>query len=152
MRKTQYIALLPALLLLGSCHKEEINGCGEPAPEGYRVFIRSLAHTEPFSSDSPEPRLLSVDNEGQVCANYQLLTTLQRNGNQLRLTYRGVREPDFCLTSTGYAQSLISLRNLDPQVYQLEITVRQRRTTGTLDLTVTPARLTIADTTVATVR
>lgn len=143
--------LLPVLLLLAGCRKDEVSGCGEPAPAGYRVFITSTTYAPSSSPASSAPHLVSVDNVEYPNLGVKLLTSLERTGNVLRLNYCGVTGGG-PLTALGPAGSAVSLAGLPPQVYQLEITVRQRRTTGILDLTVSPARLTIADTTVAAVR
>jgi len=50
------------------------------------------------------------------------------------------------------ANSRVSLRTLPPRVYQFDLTMRHRCTTGTLDLTIAPGRLRTAHSTVAAVR
>ena len=153
--------LLAASLLLLGCRKSDDPGlapgegtrlaaeadCGPPAPGGYRVLLRA----QPQAVQLPgtvETFLLSKDNGVYSSGGDHLLTSLSRAGDVLSLRYCGVLH-DGLTDDLGPARSSVSLQDLPPQVYRLRITVRNRHTTGTLDLSTAPARLRIADTTVA---
>ncbi|UYZ63557.1 hypothetical protein [Hymenobacter weizhouensis] len=147
--KNKITPALLGLLLAGatSCKESSDN---EPKPSSnYRVFL-SVKSPAPGTTSPRELR--STDSEEYSCANYELLTTLQRQGNTLRLDYTGAKAPEICLTALGPAFSLTSLQELPAQRYDLHITVKGRHTTGVLDLTTSPIQLSIADTTVAAVR
>lgn len=152
----ELLCLLAGLALVvaaAGCRKEDIpiDACGTPARAGYRVFIHSELNPDVPAQSTPEPQLFTFDNQFQPSAGFELITSLQRQGNVLRLCYCRIIEKGGADISSP-ARSVVSLLNLPAQVYQLDISVRNRHTTGTLDLTALPARLTIADTTVAMVR
>ena len=123
--------------------------CGAPGPSGYQVLLRTQQQAVQLPG-TVETFLFSKDNVFNTSGSDHLIASLIRQGDLLSLRYCGVVH-DGLTTDIGPAQSAISLQDLPAQVYRLRITVRNRHTTGTLDLTTTPARLSIADTTVAAV-
>lgn len=154
--------LLAASLLLLGCRKSDDpslapsegpalaaeEGCGTPGPSGYRVLLRTQQQAVQLPG-TVETFLLSKDNVFNASGGDHLVASLLRQeDNVLSLRYCGVVH-DGLTADIGPARSTISLQDLPPQVYRLRITVRDRHTTGTLDLTTAPARLSIADTTVA---
>jgi hypothetical protein len=156
MKLTTLSTLLVLLLgLTASCKNDQEDAavaCGTPAPTGYRVFLQ-VKQDPPITSSAPsELALYSNDSEDYTCGNYMLLTSLQRNGNTIHLDYCGIDAPTVCLASIGPAVNITSLQDIPVQRYNLNINVRGRTTTGSLDLTTSPASLTIADPTVAAVR
>ncbi|MFD1470656.1 hypothetical protein ACFQ48_20690 [Hymenobacter caeli] len=154
--------LLAASLALFSCSKSDDpglapgegaelateNGCGAPGPSGYQVLLRTQQQAVQLPG-TVETFLLSKDNVFNASGSDHLVASLLRQeDNVLSLRYCGVVH-DGLTADIGPARSTISLQDLPPQVYRLRITVRDRHTTGTLDLRTTPARLSFADTTVA---
>ncbi|OGX92270.1 hypothetical protein [Hymenobacter coccineus] len=124
--------------------------CGAPGPSGYQVLLRTQQRAVQLPG-TVETFLLSKDNVFNTSGGDHLTASLTRQDDDvLSLRYCGVMR-DGATTAPGPAQSAISLQDLPVQVYRLHITVRNRHTTGTLDLTTTPARLSFADTTVAAV-
>lgn len=122
--------------------------CGAPAPSGYRVLLRTQQQAVQLPG-TVETFLLSKDNGTYSSGGDHLITGFSREGDVLSLRYCGVVY-DGLTANPGPARNTISLQDLPPQVYRLRVTVRNRHTTGTLDLSTTPARLSLADTTVAT--
>ncbi|TPG66657.1 hypothetical protein [Hymenobacter nivis] len=156
--------LLAASLALFSCRKSDDpslapsegvalaaeEDCGTPGPSGYLVLLRTQQQAVQLPG-TVETFLLSKDNVFNTSGNDHLIASLSRQeGDVLSLHYCGVVH-DGMTANAGPARSSISLQDLPAQVYRLRITVRNRHTTGTLDLTTTPARLSFADTTVAAV-
>ena len=153
--------LFAASLLLLGCQKSDDPGltpgegselaaeadCGPAAPGGYRVLLRAQQQAVQLPG-TVETFLLSKDNLVNPSGGDHLLSSLSQEGDVISLRYCGVRH-DGLTANSGPARSTVSLQDLPPQVYRLRITVRNRHTTGTLDLSTTPARLSIADTTVA---
>ena len=153
--------LLAASLALFSCRKSDDpslapgegaalaaeGDCGVPGPSGYRVMLRTQQQAVQLPG-TVETFLLSKDNGLYSNGGARLIASLIRQDDVISLRYCGVINDGLTAVSSS-AQSAISLQDLPPQVYRLRITVRDRHTTGTLDLRTTPARLSFADTTVA---
>ena len=153
--------VLAASLLLSGCHKSDDPkpigsegsdlvaeaGCGTPGPAGYRVLLRTQSQAVQLPG-TVETLLLSKDNGVYSSGGAELIASLVRQDDVISLRYCGVIDEGLTAVISS-AQSAVSLQDLPLQVYRLRITVRNRHTTGTLDLTTTPARLSIADTTVA---
>lgn len=154
--------LFAASLALFSCRKSDDpslapgegsalaaeDGCGTPGPSGYRVLLRTQQQAVQLPG-TVETFLLTQDNQRYSSGSDHLIASLTRQENDvLNLRYCGVVH-DGMTTDLGPARSAISLQDLPAQVYRLRITVRNHHTTGTLDLTTTPAHLSFADTTVA---
>lgn len=123
--------------------------CGAPGPSGYLVLLRTQQQAVQLPG-TVETFLLSKDNVFNTSGSDHLIASLTRQDDVLSLHYCGVLH-DGITADLGPARSTISLQDLPAQVYRLRITVRNRHTTGTLDLTTTPARISIADPTVAAV-
>ena len=153
--------LLAASLALLSCRKSDDpvpgaeaglaaqENCGEPAPSGYRVLLRTQQQAVQLPG-TVETFLLSKDNLVNSSGSDKLITSLIRQDDVINLRYCGVVN-DGMTTDLGPARSAVNLQELPARRYQLRITVRDRHTTGTLDLSTVPAHLSIADTTVAAV-
>ncbi len=152
--------LFAASLALFSCRKADDpapgaetaalaaqEGCGTPAPSGYRVLLRTEQQAVRLPG-TVETFLLSKDNLVNPSGSDQLTTSLTRQDDVISLRYCGVVHSGLT-ADLGPARSAVNLQDLPPQLYRLRITVRDRHTTGTLDLRTTPARLSFADTTVA---
>lgn len=154
--------LLAASLALFSCRKSDDpsltpsegaalaaeENCGAPGPSGYRVLLRTQQQAVQLPG-TVETFLLSKDNGVYSSGGDHLMASfIRQDDNVISLRYCGVVH-DGLTADLGPAHSATSLQDLPAQVYRLRITVRDRHTTGTLDLTTTPARLSLADTTVA---
>ncbi len=144
-RKSDDPSLAPGA---GSAQLAAEEDCGAPGPSGYRVLLRTQQQAVQLPG-TVETFLLSKDNVNNSSGSDHLTASLiQQENDVISLRYCGVVH-DGVTADIGPARSTISLQDLRLQVYRLRITVRDRHTTGTLDLRTTPARLSIADTTVA---
>ena len=151
MRKTA-ILLLTGLLFGAStgCQKEQTPGCGPEEAGPYRVLVQLRERAPSAANPRAGAYLVCQDSKTYHTGSCQLQTGLTQTGNSLHLSFCGVG-PCGYTDDTGPARGGVDLAHLPRQTYQLDITVRNRRTTGTLDLSVSPARLVVADTTVVKV-
>jgi len=148
MKKVFTFLITSLLLAFGvGCHKQQMRSCGPEESGSYRVLVQ-VRERGPGSTAGAY--LVCQDSKTYSTGSCQLQAELAQTGNLLRLSFCGVG-PCGDTDDLGPARGSVNLAHLLRQTYELDITVRNRRTTGMLDLSVSPARLVVADTTVVKV-
>ncbi|RZK17930.1 MAG: hypothetical protein EOO56_17065 [Hymenobacter sp.] len=133
LTRTSIAYAVLALVGLTACKKEE----GTAADAKTAVSGRVLMSPQEYFGTTGRQVILSFRDEGQYsCSNFYLTTQFTRLGQQLSFVFSGVDQGNgLCLTSIGPATSSIDVTSLPPGTYPLSLTVGNRQTTGSLELT-----------------
>lgn len=108
------IQLALIALIFPSCSKDDEN-----SGNGKINSTISVTIIEGLSESKNTLNILSETMAQQPCSNYGLICSYEKEANYIKITYKGINQPEICLTATGPARTGISY-DLTNGTYDIE--------------------------------
>jgi hypothetical protein len=115
------------IILLFGCDKN-------PLEENINSDIQ-IVMKEILDSNSRKLQFICSTEDEYPCSNYTINNSIKFSDNEINIQFNEISTPDLCFTSIGPATAMIDMGKLEPGNYDLEIKVKNRRSSGKLVVT-----------------